>query len=205
MAIKLLLHHSSRKHTRCIQLITDAAWFAVEYFELDQHNWRVEIEIVDRIQDSNRGTTVGLCYYYGRDARRSAIVVAARWRSVAGILSTLFHEFAHVKQLLKGEIYYGPNGSDLWKSQQILRKATTFEDYLNRPDEVDARYHAKIMLRKYSMKRMKQMFSNLAARFTKTVTEEQLDWHYNDRKSSNAEMQGRQANIGNPKEKDYNV
>lgn len=196
--VKVLFHKKNKEHTNRSNLVKDAVMFAVDYFDLHTDDWRIEVHVVDETGEKN---TVGLHHYYS-GKQTSKIYIAAKNRSVSAILSTLFHEFTHAKHVIKGDIYFGPYGADLWKSSVIMRQPKTYDDYWNRPDEIDARKHQAIMLRKYTMKRIKDFFANL---FKRSYTDEELDWHYNDRKPSYAEMQARRDNMSNPGDKDYDV
>lgn len=200
MTIKLLFHKDNYNHSKKNWLIKDAANFAVDYFDIGASNWRVEIYLVDKIDDKK---TIGQHHYCGD--RMSKIYVVTKNRSVVDTLTTLFHEFTHLKHIIAGDIWYGPGGVDLWQSNIVLRDPKRFIDYWNRPDEVDARKHQKIMVRKYAMKRIKDFCRNLYHSFKKEYTAEQLDWHYNDRKCSYAEMQARRDNMSNPGDKDYDI
>ena len=200
MAIKLLFHKDNYAHSKRTWLIKDAAHFAVDYFGLGAKDWRVEIYLVDKLED---GQTVGQHRYCGD--RKSKIYVVTRERFVNETLTTLFHEFTHLKHVINGDIWYGPGGVDLWQSSIVLRDPKTFRDYWNRLDEIDARKHQKIMLRKYAMKRIKEFWRKLIRSVKKEYTDEQLDWHYNDRRPSYAEMQARRDNMSNPGDKDYDL
>lgn len=200
MTIKLLFHKDNYNHSKKTWLIKDAVNFAVDYFNLRSKSWRVEIYLVDNLGQKE---TVGQHYYCGN--RTSKIYVVTKNRSVVDTLTTLFHEFTHLKHVIMGDIWYGPGGIDLWQSSVVLRDPDTFVNYWNRPDEVDARKHQRIMVRKYAMKRTKDFWRNLLQSVKKEYTEEQLDWHYNDRKCSYAEMQARRDNMSNPGDKDYEI
>lgn len=198
--VKVLFHKKNKEHTNCSNLVKDAVHFALDYFDLHKHDWRIEIYVVDKIDEND---VVGQHHYCGN--RTSKIYVAAKKRTVAAMLSTLFHEFTHAKHVIKGDVYFGPMETDLWQSNVIMRKPKTYGEYWRRPDEVDARKHQAIMLRKYAMKRIKDFFARLMRSTKRSYTDEELDWHYNDRKPSYAEMQARRDNMSNPGDKDYDL
>jgi hypothetical protein len=199
VAIKLLLHKSVYDQISYASLLKDAVHFAVDQFDLADASWRVEIYMQDVLLNDCNKPIWGECVS-NHTRRTSKVYVAYNARSVYSVLGTLFHELAHVKQAINEETVFLNNSQWMWKE---TGKILYSDGYWNSPNEIDARHYQRVLLWKFSIQRIKQMLAQWFRR--KPLTEEQLDWNYNDRKSSCAEMQSRRNNMSNPGEKDYEI
>jgi hypothetical protein len=174
MSLKILLHKSSYQHTEHVDLVKDAVQYAVDFFDLRKHPWRVEIYIVPTIDKND--TAIGQ-HVYIRQANYeySKIYVSCAERCGVQIVQTLFHEIAHLKQVIKGQLYYPINGFALWNGRTLINLSESNVNYWNLPYEKDARFYAKILLWSYRMNKIKQKFKQITKWFKKDMSADKKD------------------------------
>jgi hypothetical protein len=78
------------------------------------------------------------------DVNNSYLVVVGPQRYLKDIGITLAHELVHVKQMAKGTLKDGPNGSNYWAGKKYSKNTK----YLDRPWEIEAFSKQELLLRR---------------------------------------------------------
>jgi hypothetical protein len=170
VALKILLHKSSYQHSEHVELVKDAVHYAVDFFDLRNHNWRVEIHLVPSIEsECDSEAVLGQHHYIQRQEQMySKIYISCGGMYKFQIVHTLFHEITHLKQVLKGQLAYPAKGIALWKGKSTTTAySTSRSGYWNLPYEKDARLYANILLWSYTMKKIKEKCKQIAKWFKK--------------------------------------
>lgn len=163
MALKILLHRSSYQHSEYVELVKEAVHYAVDFFNLHDYNWRLEIYLVNSVDSKNSNSDIMGQHHYIRKANGkeySQIYISCAGRYKISIVHTIFHELTHLKQILKKEVTYSKDYA-VWKSQTLINEPKSMTDYYNQPHEKDARRYANILFVKYTMQKIKQYVKQL--------------------------------------------
>lgn len=130
-----------------LKMIKSALKYSLEYHGLKDYknNTKIYFFVVEELYDDFENRCHGLCSYY---MQKNKIVVSVENRNIFKLISSIFHEMTHAKQIIKNEISYTPFGKT-WKGEEYIHNFFTGEksEYWNSPNELDARKHQKRMMK----------------------------------------------------------
>jgi hypothetical protein len=125
----------SRRNKKFVEALLPSM---LKQLKLENSTKALLIRIYDECED-NQGVTLDLTAATG-----AYLVVIKPHRKLKEIGMTLAHELVHVKQLAKGQLKYGPRGTNIWAGKQY-KKST---NYLDRPWEIEAFSRQELILRR---------------------------------------------------------
>jgi hypothetical protein len=125
----------SRRNKKFVEALLPSM---LRQLKLENSTKALLIRIADECED-NQGITLDLTQATG-----AYLVVIKPHRKLKEIGMTLAHELVHVKQLAKGILKYGRNGSNIWAGKNY-KKSTK---YLDRPWEIEAFSKQELILRR---------------------------------------------------------
>jgi hypothetical protein len=125
----------SRRNKKFVEALLPSM---LRQLKLENSTKALLIRIADECED-NQGITLDLTQATG-----AYLVVIKPHRKLKEIGMTLAHELVHVKQLAKGTLKYGRNGSNIWAGKNY-KKSTK---YLDRPWEIEAFSKQELILRR---------------------------------------------------------
>lgn len=111
----------------------------IKQLGLQNSTMAVLIMIEDSMGD-NAGTTVDL----GIDGLDCLLVIIKPNKRLKEIACTLAHEMVHVKQMAKGQLKGGGDGTQIWMGKRYPADTP----YLDRPWEIDAYAKQELIMRR---------------------------------------------------------
>lgn len=129
------------------KMIKSALKYSLDYHGLKEYKNRKNIyfPVKEELFNEQGIKCSGLCSHY---VSKNKIKIYIQNSNPFKMVSSIFHEMTHAKQIIKNEISYTSYGR-IWKGKEYIYNYYTGHEseYWDSPHEVDARKHQNLMMR----------------------------------------------------------